>query len=371
MKILLIEPFFSGSHKKWANGFQQHSQHDVEILSLPGHHWKWRMYGGAVSLAEAFKGLNYQPDLILASDMLDLSTFIALARNELQGVPIALYFHENQITYPWSPADQDVLLQRDNHYGFINYTSAMSADYIFYNSQYHLNSFIESLPRFLNQFPDYQELQNIDIIRQKSTVLYLGMNLKTLDRFQVKKENKVPVLLWNHRLEYDKNPEDFYTALCFLKSENIDFQLVILGKSYQKSPAVFTQIKKEFKKELLHFGYAEDMATYAQWLWKADILPVTNKQDFFGGSVVEAIYCNTFPLLPDRLAYPEHIPSGLRDKYIYQGKTDFHSKLKQAILFFNHYTNNHLLSNFVARYDWSILAEHYDQTFQKIIHDNN
>jgi len=49
MKILLVEPFFVGSHASWAKGYQQFSQHDVEILSLPGRHWKWRMYGGANS----------------------------------------------------------------------------------------------------------------------------------------------------------------------------------------------------------------------------------------------------------------------------------------------------------------------------------
>ncbi|MFT5169279.1 MAG: hypothetical protein ACI8P3_004528, partial [Saprospiraceae bacterium] len=178
MKILIVEPFFSGSHKKWACGYQQYSQHNVEILSLPGRHWKWRMYGGAVSLANTFKKNNYQPDLILASDMLDLSTFVSLLRKEINNIPVALYFHENQITYPWSPTDQDVSLRRDNHYGFINYTSALAADYIFYNSQYHLDSFLRSLPRFLNQFPDYRELQNIDAIRKKSALLYLGVDLK-------------------------------------------------------------------------------------------------------------------------------------------------------------------------------------------------
>jgi len=75
MKILLVETFFSGSHQTWAEGYQQFSQHEVMILSLPGKYWKWRMYGGAVALAKRFMDGDFEPDILLVSDMLDLSTF--------------------------------------------------------------------------------------------------------------------------------------------------------------------------------------------------------------------------------------------------------------------------------------------------------
>ena len=58
MKILILEPFFTGSHQQWAEGFQKHSTHQVEILSLSGHHWKWRMHGGAIALADLFLQKN-------------------------------------------------------------------------------------------------------------------------------------------------------------------------------------------------------------------------------------------------------------------------------------------------------------------------
>ena len=116
MTILIIEPFFSGSHKSWAEGYQRYSENDVKLLTLKGRHWKWRMYGGAVSLARDFEKLNIRPDLILATDMLDLTTFLALTRQETAEIPTAVYFHENQITYPWSPNDEDVKLKRDIHF---------------------------------------------------------------------------------------------------------------------------------------------------------------------------------------------------------------------------------------------------------------
>ena len=80
MKILLVEPYYTGSHKQWADGYKKYSRHEIKILSMKGQFWKWRMHGGAVTLADEFNKLEWQPDLILTTDMLDLSTFLALTR---------------------------------------------------------------------------------------------------------------------------------------------------------------------------------------------------------------------------------------------------------------------------------------------------
>ena len=134
MRILLVEPYYTGSHASWAEGYAQHSQHQVDILSLPGRFWKWRMHGGAVTLARKFLASPLIPDLILATDMLDLTTFLALSADRTASLPTAIYFHENQLTYPWSPEDRDLILRRDKHYGFINYTSALAANAVLFNS---------------------------------------------------------------------------------------------------------------------------------------------------------------------------------------------------------------------------------------------
>ena len=113
MKILLLEPYFTGSHRSWAEGLKKHSNHDITILSLPGRFWKWRMHGGAVSLSKEFVKLQGTFDLILATDMLDLTTFLSLTRKQTSDIPTVVYFHENQLSYPWSPDDRDILLKRD------------------------------------------------------------------------------------------------------------------------------------------------------------------------------------------------------------------------------------------------------------------
>ena len=178
MKILLIEPYYTGSHRQWAEGYKKYSGHEIKIISMKGQFWKWRMHGGAVTLANQFQQLGWIPDYILASDMLDLSTFLSITRKISSNIPSAVYFHENQLSYPWSPNDRDIEKNRDTHYGFINYASALVADKVFFNSEFHMVSFTEALKKFLHNFPDHREASTINKIHNKSRVLHLGLDLK-------------------------------------------------------------------------------------------------------------------------------------------------------------------------------------------------
>ena len=45
---------------------------------------------------------------------------------------------------------------------------------------------------------------------------------------------------------------------------------------------------------------------------------------------MEALYCNTYPLLPDRLTYPELLPEKFHKDHIYRDKTDLLEKLKES-----------------------------------------
>ncbi len=374
MKILIIEPYLTGSHKQWAEGYQRHSNHEIEILGLSGNFWKWRMHGGAVTLAEKFNHSHKRPDLLLATDMLDLTTFISLTKSKSAGLPTAIYFHENQLSYPWSPTDRDVAQKRDKHYGFINYVSALAADAIFFNSNYHMQSFLAELWRFLKHFPDNCNLDSIDRIRAKSQVLPLGLDLSRLDCQPAasklaetgNRANASKLILWNHRWEFDKNPAEFFQALAVLDREGHDFSVALLGECFSRQPKEFLEAREILGNKVVQFGYAEDFATYVSWLQRADILPVTSIQDFFGASIVEAIYCGCFPLLPRRLAYPELIATGLHKDFFYDDFADLLQRLRACILGHSPLDPHGNLRKSVERFDWKNLAPVYDEQFEQV-----
>jgi len=355
--ILFLEPYDTGSHAAWMHGYQQHSAHHVDILSLPGNWWQWRMHGGAISLARLFLDSTLNPDLIVASDMLDLTTFLALTRTRTAHTPTAVYFHENQLTYPPGPRQK-----RDLHLGFINYASALTADAVFFNSGYHQWAFLDELPRLLKHYPDYNELPTIEAIRAKSRVLPLGIDLRRFDAFGPKPAPPIPIILWNHRWEYDKNPVAFFNALYKLAEQGLNFKVIIVGENTRQQTEEFDEARERLGDRIIHYGYAPDFATYARLLWQATMVVSCAWQDFFGVSVCEAIYCGCLPILPRRLNYPALIPPAYHDLCLY-----LEGGVAAAIAHHLHTPAPPELRAHVSQFDWSTMAGVYDTVFGEVI----
>jgi len=367
MKILLLESFYTSSHRKWADGLKRHSAHAIEILSLPGRHWKWRMHHAGVHFAQEVTQLDDSFDLILCSDLMNVAEFRGLLSSVgnrkawYTRVPIVTYFHENQITYPWSKDDPDLKLKRDNHYGWINYVSCLASDHILFNSSFHKNSFLNALPPFLQQFPDQKSIMSSHDISAKSSVLRIGLELEILVN-AVQKKNEIPVILWNHRWEYDKNPELFFETLLELADDQYDFELIVAGEAYKKYPKIFDTAKERLSDKIIHFGYVHSQNEYHNLLLRSDIVPVTSKQDFFGISAVEAIAAGCIPLLPQRLAFPEHLTQDKHHCYYYRSRSEFKRMLIHALSLTKKDTID--LRKHILKYDWKNVGPKYDRFFQ-------
>jgi glycosyltransferase involved in cell wall biosynthesis len=358
MKITLLAPYYGGSHRAWVDGFTQHTRHDVHCITLPAQFWKWRMQGGAVTLAWRYLELAPEPDVIIASDMMDVSIFRAITRTSR---PIALYFHENQLTYPQN--------QRQGHgwrYGFINYASALAADRLYFNSAFHRDSFFEALPRMLKHFGDYNELETVAILRDKAQVLPLGLALKRFDTYRsAARPHDNAVILWNHRWESEKNPQVFFDALYALDAEGIAFDVILAGANLRRDPQEFSQARAHFGERILHYGYADSFADYARLLWQADYVVSPSYQDFFGIAVAEAIYCGCVPLLADRLNYPYLLPQSYHHTCLFRDGA-LTGLLRQHLL--GHYSvDTTALQKHIAQYDWATMIDQYDAMFDDLV----
>ncbi len=356
MNILFVEPYYTGSHKQWIEGYATQSSHNVDKIFLPGRHWKWRMHGGAVTLVEEYSTLDKKYDLIICSDMLDVALFRSLGR---PSCPVITYFHENQLTYPKSTSDTDNLTGRDNHYAWINYTSALVSDYTFFNSHYHKDIFLRSLASFLRNFPDHQNLNSIEEISAKSQVLHLGLDLLSLDQSSVSNYD-IPVILWNHRWEYDKNPDLFFSTLVKLKDAGSKFKLVVCGHSSRSVPDIFHISKEALVDNTIHWEPVTSRGEYAALLGKSDIIPMTSNQDFFGISFVEAVYSGCLPIIPNRLAYLEHF-NDTELPIVFHNDNELYVSLKEVIDTWPQKKKS--FKDDMIKYDWSVKTIEYDDLF--------
>ena len=287
MKVLLVEPYYSGSHKYWADNFIERSSHEVKIHTMPGRHWKWRMKGSAIYLADLLKKDPFVPDLILCSSMMDVAMYKALIFKKGFSPPVFLYMHENQLTYPFSTMDSRK--HEDFHYGFINIGSCIASDKIIFNSRYHRNVFLEAVENLRKRLPDFNQSYLFDL-EQKTTVIYVGIHMEKMKNLELRENRYHPTLLWNHRWDEDKNPQLFARLCQHLKFNGIDFKMILLGDHGTKVNNTYEEININYNQHIIHSGYASE-ALYMDLLKQATLLPVTSDHDFYGISVLEAIYC--------------------------------------------------------------------------------
>jgi glycosyltransferase involved in cell wall biosynthesis len=357
LSIWLLNPYATGSHRAWADGYAAQSRHQVHVLEMQGYFWKWRMHGGALELASQARSLlaeGERPEVLLATSMTNLPAFLALVRRELGSIPVLLYMHENQLTYPPPPGTK-----RDLTYGMIQHLSMSAADAVRFNSAYHLEAWFAEAPRLLKHFPDYNHLKSIDTTRARSAVLPVGCDLHRLDRDRAAaRHESPPLILWNQRWEYDKDPQTMLAALYALADEGVAFRVALAGESFRVQPTEFAAACERLGPRLVNYGYVESEADYARLLWSADIVLSTAIHEFFGMGVTEAIYCGAIPVLPRRLSYPELLPVAAHEHCLYDDFDGLISKLRAALAQPRAHPD---LAAHAAMFDWSVQAPVYDE----------
>ena len=359
--LWLVSPYHTGSHLSWAEGYASHSRLRVIPLTMAGRFWKWRMQGGPIELAEQARQLlatEGPPSAILATDMLNLPVWLGLLRGELPAdVPVSLYMHENQLTYPPRPNEQP-----DLTYAMTNWLSQLAAQRVIFNSDYHRRSWFGSLPSLLKHFPDYNHWGKIEAVQARSLVLPVGIRCGRIDEARStidQSEEKPPLILWNQRWEYDKRPDRFFRLLYRLAEEGIDFRLAVAGEHFRRQPEEFEEARQRLADRIVQWGFVESASAYRLLLCRADLVISTADHEFFGISILEAIAGGAFPLLPNRLSYPELIPTELHPACLYADEDDLYTK---AIHHLRHPSPAppSLQAHVRKKFDWPVVAKGCD-----------
>jgi len=323
MNILALEPYYGGSHKIFLDHLAAGSAHSWEIMSLPPRKWKWRMMHSAWTFAEEISAKYSDtplPDLIFCTDMLNLAEFKGLMPAKFADIPIIAYFHENQLTYPTHYEKA-----RDRYFGWINVTTALAADSVWFNSEYHLNSFLDAVIFRIKKAPDCRPANLAEIIREKSIIIPQGIEEKEVGMRDTRKAGPLRIL-WAARWEFDKNPGDFFDALRIVRDNGINFRISVIGGKTRGENEIFDRAEKEFAEYIDHWGFLDSPKEYEQVLSEVDIAVSTAIHEFFGISIAESVAAGAFPVVPDRLAYPEVLKEDSADlpkeSFFYDGSVE-------------------------------------------------
>ena len=359
LKFLFLESFYGGSHRDFADGLVTHTKHQVELVTLPARFWKWRMRGAALHFFKKIDSFAHY-DGLMVTDLMSLADLKAMTGTHCP--PVLVYFHENQLSYPLAPGER-----MDYQFGFTDITTALTADRLLFNSHYHLTSFLSKLPAFIGMMPEFKPSWVTADIRCKAKVLHPGCRYTgTSDLSQANaKKTSPPLIIWNHRWEFDKNPDAFFNALDVVDRLGLKFRLALLGENFQALPKAFIAAKNRFQSQIVTYGYEDSKASYYDWLKQGAVVVSTAQQENFGISVVEAIRFGCLPLLPNRLSYPEILPLKYHADFLYQNQTDLINKLAHLLTDIHHHTKiQSELSTAMSQYAWEKIIENYDQELE-------
>jgi len=354
-RFLFLESFYGGSHKLFANGLKAHSSYHIDLVTLPAQLWRWRYRTAALHFVREVgdpRGYNG----VIVTDLIDISDL--KAHWPAGSPPVLLYMHESQITYPL-PRGKSL----DTNTAFADIRNALAADLVLFNSHSHRNAFLKLARRVSRNIPDESRQWIPRELDQKSAVLYPGLELPPV-RPVKRSAGGPPVILWNHRWEYDKNPSLFFRTLRALLRRERVFNVVLVGECPQFFPKEFLRGREMLGDRLLQYGYAATREDYLHWLSQSDIVISTAQQENFGIATVEAIRCGCYPLLPHRLSYPELIPQEWHTPVFYRHDSELLNKLDGLVTQGSWELAG--LAESTTRFTWDSLAPRYDEQLLRL-----
>jgi glycosyltransferase involved in cell wall biosynthesis len=369
MRVVVVEPFYGGSHRAWADGYATHSAHEVHLVTHADEAWRWRLRGGALTIGEDIASVVGEvgpPDVVLVSDMVDLPALLGFARAAIGTAPVAVYFHESQLLYPVKEGGEP-----DRHLALVNWLSLAAADLALFNSAFHRDRLLAELPSFLEQVADGRHVDRVESVAARSEVLPVGVDLGELspDR-RPPADGQAPLVVWSHRWEWDKQVDRALRMLVGAAERGVDFRVALLGEQPDRLPVDVEASVGALGERVVHRGHLS-RAEYVDVLLHGDVVVSTAKQEFFGIAMVEAMAAGCVPVLPDDLSYPEIVPRQWHAAALHDRRADGPSQHLDAVLGDLPAARRRVdgLADSMRRFDWTTVAPRYDDRLRQLAAD--
>ena len=339
-KLLILSPYDGFSHGFWREGLAGYLAGEFEITecTLPPRFFSWRQRGNSLSFG--LKPLLQQSfDLMVATSMTDLSGLRGLNRH-LSNVPAIIYFHENQFAYPES--NTVGLLERQ----LTSIYTALSADRVFFNSEFNRSTFLIGAKKLLARMPDEVPPGITNMIQEKSSIVPVALDIQPVKAYG--SPGKRLKIVWNHRWEHDKGPGRLNEIVTELVRRKVDFQLSLFGQQFSRHPPAFDEILEMLRVSgnAGEIGFVDSRTEYLSKLSAHDFVLSTADQEFQGLAIQEAMASGCIPVVPDALSYPEYIPVECR-----------YATAKEAVdIFLNQRTTKPIP---LDRYAWSTIGPYW------------
>jgi hypothetical protein len=303
LDILALEPFYGGARKQMLEALVRTSRHRWTLLKLPPRRIERRITVAANWFAEQLSRTRVgRLDVLFTSEALNLSNFLRLVP-ALAKFPSVAYFHSNQLPEPTSTARQNEDLA--------NLSTAVAATDVWFNSRYHLRSFLARAAALVERHPELSSRNPMHGITKKVQFLPPPIDTSIVADVRAGMTDSVER---NPRLIFietrDADIRLLNNALGMVDGRGQTFELVTVGPS--------EGISEDFPRRGLPEANEE---SHIQAMLGAGIVASAKPSAASDFLVARALIAGCRPVLPRGACYPEMIPSELHGACLFEPPT--------------------------------------------------
>ena len=144
------------------------------------------------------------------------------------------------------------------------------------------------------------------------------------------------------------------------------FRVDVAGEAFERRPAVFDEARVWLGERLGQFGTVQARRDYVRLLWDADIVVSTAKQENFGISMAEAVWCGAWPIAPRALVYEDLYAGADGDRHLYADDDELVRLLEYACTAGSLGPSAELRER-LAAFAWPRIASRLDGVFDALV----
>src|SRR5688500_9100138 len=312
LDILALEPFFGGPRRQMLETVIRCSKHRWTLLKLPPRRIERRLTAAAIWFAEQLsRHWSGRVDVLFTSEALNLADLYRLVPALLRK-PSVVYFHSNQLP--------DARAKAGGELDLINLNTATAATEIWFNSLYHLKTFLTRAAAAIARHEALAARSPYQEMCDKSQLVLPPIDFSAIHQ-TIEANNGNPPPREHRRIFVETRDADVHklnAAFAMLKRRGELFDLITVGPVEELSE----ELKRVTLPESDNRAHVKAMLSCGLFVSGRVGAPADHH-------AVNALAAGCWPVVPRHGVYPELLPPALHESCLFDGS---HEQLASRIM---------------------------------------
>jgi hypothetical protein len=320
LDILALEPFYGGIRRAMLEAIIRGSRHRWTLLKLPPRRIERRLAAAAHWFAEQLsRHWVGNLDVLFTSEALNLSDLYRLMPGLLKK-PSVVYFHSDQLPDPAATSQTPLDL--------VNLNTAAAATEIWFNSMFHLRSFLARAGALVKKHPELASHSPMQELTTKAQIYQPPVDLSALHALApgLKGQRNKRTIFVETR---DADVGLLNAAFATLERRGEKFKLYTVGNLDGLDPEVPRTALPE-----------NDDTLQARAMLESGVFLSVKHDAPSDHYAVRALAAGCWPLMPNSGVYRELIPEGMHSSCLYENRPDLLASRLQDVFHLDQMSGN-------------------------------